>query len=226
VDLHHLTDEPTDDERAAVDALLGPYRENGASGREARSLRHLLLPALHAVADRVGWVSRGALGYICRRLTVPPAEAFGVVSFYDLLSTDPLPPLTVRICDDVACMAAGCDALIRDVEQRLGPEGVGNGGAAWLRSPCLGLCERAPAALFTSAGTQPRVAALAPATAGSIEAALANPAAVAADGPCVLAQAGEPQLRLLRRVGRADPLDLDAYRRAGGYSALARAFDL
>jgi NADH-quinone oxidoreductase subunit F len=225
LDLHHLTDEPTGDERAAVDALLGPFLENGVSGREARSRRHLLLPALHAVADRVGWVSRGALGYICRRLTVPPAEAFGVVSFYDLLSTDPLPPLAVRICDDVACMAAGCDALIGDVEKRLGPEGASNGGAAWLRSPCLGLCERAPAALFTSAGEKPRVTTLAPATLSSIEVALANPAA-AADGPCSLPQAGESQLRLLRRVGRGDPLDLDAYRRAGGYGALARAFDL
>jgi NADH-quinone oxidoreductase subunit F len=226
VDLHHLTDEPTDDERAAVDALLGPQVENGVIGREARSRRHLLLPALHAVADRVGWVSRGALGYICRRLTVPPADAFGVVSFYDLLSTDPLPPLTVRICDDVACMAAGCDTLIEAVEKRLGPEGSPGGGAAWLRSPCLGLCERAPAALFALAGAKPRVATLAPATPASIEAALANPAAVAAEPKCALPQAGEPQLRLLRRVGREDPQDLDAYRRADGYSALARAFDL
>ncbi|HLJ84680.1 MAG TPA: NADH-ubiquinone oxidoreductase-F iron-sulfur binding region domain-containing protein [Candidatus Eremiobacteraceae bacterium] len=226
MDLHHLTDEPTDDERAAVDALLGPHLENGVSGREARSRRHLLLPALHAAADRVGWVSRGALGYICRRLTVPPAEAFGVVSFYDLLSTDQLPPLTVRICDDVACMAAGCDALIRDVEKRFGPEGAVNSGAAWLRSPCLGLCEQAPAALFTAAGLQPHIRALAPATLSSIETVLANPAAVVPDRPCTLPQDGEPQLRLLRRIGHGDPLDLAAYRGAGGYSALARAFDL
>ncbi len=234
MDLHHLTDEPTAEERAAVDALLGPYLENGVSGREARSQRHLLLPALHAVADRVGWVSRGALGYICRRLTVPPADAFGVVSFYDLLSTEPLPPLTVRICDDVACMAAGCDALIGDVEKRFGPEGASNSGAAWLRSPCLGLCEQAPAALLTSAGVKPRVAALAPAALASIEAALANSAEAAlgnsagidVDEPCSLPQAGEPQLRLLRRIGRGDPLDLDAYRGAGGYGALSRAFDL
>ncbi|CAM5617207.1 hypothetical protein STENM327S_08017 [Streptomyces tendae] len=31
-------------------------------------------PALHALNDRVGWISEGALDYVCRRLTVPPAR--------------------------------------------------------------------------------------------------------------------------------------------------------
>ena len=49
-----------------------------AGSRTRRDRRDLLLPALHAVQDRVGWISRGALNYICRRLIVPPAEAWGV----------------------------------------------------------------------------------------------------------------------------------------------------
>ena len=44
--------------------------------------RHLLLPALHAAQARVGWISEGALNHICERLSVPPAEAYGVASFY------------------------------------------------------------------------------------------------------------------------------------------------
>ena len=39
-------------------------------------------------------------------------------------------------------------------------------------------------------------------------------------------QAGQPQLRLLRRIGHADPSNLDDYRRLGGYEALRRAVDL
>ncbi|CAM5425201.1 hypothetical protein STENM36S_09566 [Streptomyces tendae] len=50
-------------------------------GREARDRRDQLLPALHALNDRVGWISEGALDYVCRRLTVPPAEAYGVEAF-------------------------------------------------------------------------------------------------------------------------------------------------
>ena len=56
-------------------------------GRAAREQRHLLLPVLHAVQERVGWISPGALDYVCARLTVPPADAYGVASFYALLST-------------------------------------------------------------------------------------------------------------------------------------------
>ena len=73
--------------------------------------RDLLLPALHAVQARVGWISRGALNHISRRLTVPPAELWGVVTFYHLLSTQPRPPIVAHVCDDIACRIRGGEAL-------------------------------------------------------------------------------------------------------------------
>jgi NADH-quinone oxidoreductase subunit F len=39
-------------------------------------------------------------------------------------------------------------------------------------------------------------------------------------------QAGDPGIRLLRRVGSVDPSSLDDYRASGGYRALAKAFEL
>jgi NADH-quinone oxidoreductase subunit F len=39
-------------------------------------------------------------------------------------------------------------------------------------------------------------------------------------------QAGQAQLRLLRRVGQIDPESIDDYQRIGGYGALRRAFEL
>ena len=44
--------------------------------------RTLLLPVLHALQERVGWISEGGLNYVCERLQVPPAEAYGVATFY------------------------------------------------------------------------------------------------------------------------------------------------
>src|SRR4029450_13013291 len=84
----------TPEEQAAVDALMGssaPERADGMrhaaeGGQAARERRHLLLPALWAVQARVGWISPAALSYICERLTIPPAEAYGVASFYALLA--------------------------------------------------------------------------------------------------------------------------------------------
>src|SRR4029077_18882270 len=127
--------------------------------------RHLLLPMLHAVQDHMGWVSRGALEYACRRLSIPPADAYGVASFYARFALEERPPLAVHVCDDIACKCAGADALCDALEKGFGPAGTpgGSGAAAWYRSPCLGLCDRAPAALVERAGGRHAEARVAPA---------------------------------------------------------------
>ncbi len=51
--------------------------------------RDLLLPALHALQSRAGWISQGGLNYVSERLTVPPAEAYGVATFYAMFSVQP-----------------------------------------------------------------------------------------------------------------------------------------
>jgi NADH-quinone oxidoreductase subunit F len=50
-----------------------------------------LLPALHALQSCVGWISQGGLNYVSERLTVPPAEAYGVATFYAMFSVQPGP---------------------------------------------------------------------------------------------------------------------------------------
>ncbi len=160
----------TEEEIAAVDAALAGRRHAGYGGGD----RHLLLPALQAAHARAGWVSEGALNYICETLDVPPAEAYGVASFYALLATTPRPARIVHVCDDIACLANGADRLCGELEHGIGRAGTpaGDGRSMWLRSPCLGQCERGPAAFFQLAGAQPREWTLAPATADGIRAGL------------------------------------------------------
>nr|WP_202545530.1 NAD(P)H-dependent oxidoreductase subunit E [Streptomyces sp. SID5606] len=273
---------PTDEEREAVDALLGPPESSweGADrdaadaadlrwargGREARNRRDLLLPGLHALNDRVGWISEGALDYLCRRLTVPPAEAYGVATFYAMFSVRPRPATVLHVCTDLACATAGAGELCAAVEARLGPES----GVKVERSPCLGLCERAPAALAIRAGHPPSgdisarpafedeavqadsggpgaaapgvgngkgrrgrepryaTAVTAPATPEAAITAATTPEDAPPEPAPALAvpQTGDPTLTLLRRIGTTDPTSLDAYRAAGGYTALRRAFAL
>ncbi len=240
MDLRLTSGEPTAAEREAVDALLGAPDsawvggERGADGHsargghEARSRRDLLLPALHELQSRVGWISPEALGYVCRRLTVPPAEAYGVASFYALFALEPRPEVVAHVCTDIACMCNGGRELVAELEQRVGPAGntSSNQGPVWLESPCLGLCEHAPVALVTRAGEQPSEHAIAPASAAGIVDALsgADPPLPAVAVP--QAEDGRESLRLLRRVGRADPTSLDSYRSLGGYTALRRAIEL
>jgi NADH-quinone oxidoreductase subunit F len=236
MDLKPIADEPTPEERAAIDALLGAPEPNTETRplREAERIRHRLLPALHALSRAVGWVSPGGLGYACRRLSVPPAEGYGVATFYSLFALDPRPPVVVHVCDDVVCQTRGAAQLTEALEASEFAEWPSHGGAkrsggdskpVWSKSPCLGLCERAPAALFTKAGAAPQEALVGHATSEVlVEALRANePPAFA---PTIPPQRGNPGLRLLARVGRVDPTSLDDYRAHGGYAALRRAIEL
>jgi NADH-quinone oxidoreductase subunit F len=242
MDLHVIGPLATPAERAAVDAILGPAesgwrggaRDSGndghvaRGGHDARSRRDLLIPALHAVQTRIGWISQPALNYISRRLTVPPAEAYGVASFYALFATTARPPIVAHVCDDLACRLAGSDEVCADLERTIGPEGTPgtSGERTWLRSPCLGLCERAPAAMITRAGTDPATTVAAPVDAAGIAARLDGAGEKRGSTPSVASsvpQAGQPGLRLLARIGVVDPTSLDDYRAHDGFRALERA---
>jgi NADH-quinone oxidoreductase subunit F len=247
MDLHVIGPLASPAERAAVDALLGPAESawrGGArdpkteghvarGGHEARSRRDLLIPALHAVQSRIGWISQPALNYVCRRLSVPPAEAYGVATFYALFATKPRPPIVAHVCDDIACRLAGAEELATDLERTLGPAGTptADGMSTWLRSPCLGLCERAPAAMFTIAGEGPLTQVAAPVDAVGVSGRLADATNGITGGPAEsppstsasVPQTGQPGLRLLARVGVVDPTSLDDYRASGGFRALERA---
>lgn len=239
MDLKFRDKAPTAEEKSAVDEILGPPvsgwegRERrdldnhvARGGREARERRHLLLPTLHRVQKALGWISEGALGYICLRLTIPPAEAYGVADFYTLLSTRPRPPRVAHVCDDIACRAAGADSLCRELEQELGPPGSVSKDATWLRSPCLGLCEKAPAAFVQMAGENDKTHA--PTSAEVIRQALTGeqPSAKPLISAPQTQTPREENLRLLRRVGTADPESLNDYRAHGGYAALRCATEL
>lgn len=246
MDLHLSDALPTEAERAAVDALLGPPTSGwdggelrpadqhaSRGGHAARGRRDLLLPALHAVNGRAGWISEGALTYICQRLTVPPAEAYGVATFYAMFSTTSRPSRILHVCTDIACKANGADELCRGLEERLGPAGgrtgVNGEGTTWQPSPCLGQCDQAPAALAFQAGDPPHEQAIDRAGVEDLtriaRSALAEGAAGSPPEPTA-PQEGDPGLVLLRRVGVVDPASLDDYRAHGGYLALRQALRL
>jgi NADH:ubiquinone oxidoreductase subunit F (NADH-binding)/NADH:ubiquinone oxidoreductase subunit E len=102
-----------------------------------------LLPMLQAVHDRQGSLtSTRTIGAIADRLGISDADVFGVASFYSLLveQTDARP--VIRLCDGPVCRLHGAErvgAMLRD------PSVAAN--YAMGRSSCLGLCDRAPAAL-------------------------------------------------------------------------------
>ncbi len=201
------SDVATDAEQVAVDAVLaaslGPALivegerlvRGGGSRRNER--RHLLLPVLHALQNQIGWISPGGLNYASEQLQVPPAEAYGVATFYEMFRVDDPghDQDVVHVCVDAACQIAGSEERIAELRAA---------GTPYHASPCLGQCER-PVAQFIQGR--------------------ARPDRVEADAePYVLPQAGQSGLRLLKRIGRVDPTSLESYVAAGGYTALTSAF--
>jgi NADH-quinone oxidoreductase subunit F len=215
-------------EKQAIDRVIG----------DGRGDRQFLLPALHAAQARAGFISEGALNHICVALDVPPAEAYGVASFYAMFALKPRPARVIHVCDDIACRTHGAEQLCEQLTAQFGKPGtpVANGATTWLRSPCLGFCEQAPVALVQAAGDPPVDATLAPTDLDEISLFATSQRlgpiqyfAGARNGLPWVPQTMTPRdanLRLLRRVGLVDPASLDEYRAHGGYRALRRAISL
>jgi NADH-quinone oxidoreductase subunit F len=236
------------DERDAIDAILGAPTsawDGGArgsardahtvtGGRSVRELRPLLVPALQALQRRVGWISEGGLTYVCERLGVPPAEAWGVATFYSLLATSPRPKRVVHVCDDIACRMRGARAIESALESSGHPPHAHAAEGAhmaldadhttWMHTPCLGLCEQAPAALLTEAGTAPREVLVGNLTSDRALGMLSDHTSVVeTSGEPATPQRDRSGLSLLKRVGIADPTSLESYRGHGGFAAWHKA---
>ena len=170
-------------------------------GERRRERRHLLLPALHALQNAKGWISPGGLNHVCDLLQVPPAEAYGVATFYEMFRTDEPSPRgdVTHVCIDAACQISANEELMAEIESR---------GGKVHRSPCLGQCERAPAQFVQSVGRADFV----PADAAVTE--------------VRIPQQSDSSLRLLSRVGRVDPTSLESYREHGGYVTLDQAIEM
>ena len=126
---------------APLKSALESYVPLGRSG---------LLPALHATQNIYGWISEEAAAEVAKSLRVPLADVHGVIEFYSLFYNDQVGRKFIRVCTDQACALKGADGLLAhlcrhyDVEAGQTTEDL---SLTIERSPCLGLCEQAPAAL-------------------------------------------------------------------------------
>ncbi len=125
---------------AEVRALLG----------EAPRRRDLLIEHLHAINDRYGQLAAPHLAALAAEMKMSQAEVYEVATFYhhfDVVREDadgaiaPPPALTVRVCEGIACEMAGAQSLLDRLPALLGTD------VRVVATPCIGRCERAPAAL-------------------------------------------------------------------------------
>ncbi|WP_427306247.1 NADH-ubiquinone oxidoreductase-F iron-sulfur binding region domain-containing protein [Cupriavidus sp. H39] len=157
--------------------------------------RDLLIEHLHCINDRYGQLAMPHLVALASELRLSMTEVYEVATFYhhfDVVREDadgqiaPPPALTVRVCEGIACELAGAQALLDKLPALLGTE------VRVVAAPCIGRCEKAPAALV---GQHP------------VDSASAEAIGVAV------------QAKAVRHVPEPH-IDYDAYRRDGGYALL------
>jgi NADH-quinone oxidoreductase subunit F len=198
-----------------VEALLERYSEQPRLGPPIPQQSYML-EVLHDAQEICGgWLPRQVLRRIANRLRVPSAEVYGVTEFYDMFHTRPIGRRVVRVCQDGPCAVAGAEGALQDVSKRLGVQPGGTtGDGAYTLEPvrCLGLCDRAPAALVNLERRAPIVREELGKLLGESEPA-----------PRERLRIGGLVKVALPNVGVVDPTSLEDYRAQGGLAALRKA---
>jgi formate dehydrogenase subunit gamma len=131
---------------------------NGGAGFDARVIDEIvagladqpgaLMPVLHAVQERIGYIPAGAVPAIARGLNLSRAEVHGVISFYHDFRTERPGRKIIRVCRAESCQAMGAAALAAHIRQRLGIDfGQTSRSGDFTLEPvyCLGNCACSPA---------------------------------------------------------------------------------
>src|SRR5688500_13420534 len=108
-------------------------------GDESRQ-RDLLIEHLHKINDRYGHLSAAHMAALAQEMKLAQTAVYEVATFYHHVDVvkeggTPPPPLTVRVCDSIACELAGANELLK---MNLGKD------VRVLHAPCVGRCEVAP----------------------------------------------------------------------------------
>jgi formate dehydrogenase subunit gamma len=122
---------------AAIAECIGQHREVPGG----------LLPLLHAIQARLGFVPADSVPSIAKALHLSRAEVHGVISFYHDFRSEPAGNHILQICRAEACQAVGARALEAHAKSSLGVDfgGTTADGAVTLEAVyCLGNCACSP----------------------------------------------------------------------------------
>ncbi|MEW6750994.1 MAG: NAD(P)H-dependent oxidoreductase subunit E [Candidatus Latescibacterota bacterium] len=118
--------------------------------RSCTNDRTRMMDIVRAVQARFGCVPGEVFQVIAEQVGSHRVEVESVVSFYAFLSQRPQGRVVIRLCDDVVDEMAGSERVARVFEEELGiraGQTTADGTIALERTPCIGMCDQAPAAL-------------------------------------------------------------------------------
>ncbi len=110
-----------------------------------------LLPALHRLQGRLGYIPSHAIAELANTHNMSQAEVVGVIGFYHDFRQTPPGRQRLQICRAESCQAMGADALAMHAAQKLGVEfgaTTADGEVTLEAAYCLGNCACSPAVML------------------------------------------------------------------------------
>ena len=83
------------------------------------SLDGKLIAILHRAQEIIGYLPVEVQTHIARRLSLPPAKVYGVVSFYSFFSMVPKGKYIINVCMGTACFVVGADKVLDEFKKKL-----------------------------------------------------------------------------------------------------------
>lgn len=105
-----------------------------------------LINVLHEAQDIFGYLPRDLQLFISRKLGIPAAKVFGVVTFYSYFTMEPRGKHVINICMGTACFVKGADKILEEFKARLNvKENMSEDGLFTIDTlRCVGACGLAP----------------------------------------------------------------------------------
>jgi len=110
-------------------------------------LKGELIKVLHKAQGIFGFLPREVQVHVARKLNVPTAKVFGVVSFYSYFTMEPKGENDISICLGTACYVRGADKIVEAFRKEIGigvGETTADGKFSLTGLRCIGACGLAP----------------------------------------------------------------------------------
>ena len=110
-----------------------------------------LVTILHKAQELFGYLPHDLQLYIARRLGIPGAEVYGVVSFYSFFTMRKPGRHIISVCMGTPCFVRGADEILRLIDENLGvgPNETTPDGLFTLKDVrCVGACGLAPVVII------------------------------------------------------------------------------
>ena len=109
--------------------------------------RSAIMPLLHFVQSKVGFVNGEGIELIAKLLTLETAEVSAVATFYTQYKRKPVGEYHVGVCTNTLCAVMGGDAIFAGLKEHLGVENDGvtaDGKVSLEHIECNAACDYAP----------------------------------------------------------------------------------